>query len=50
MLFLSQMKNHYESKIGEPVIKFVRRTKFVFNNKTVLGAITLDGGGPFGGA
>jgi uncharacterized membrane protein YuzA (DUF378 family) len=30
-------------KIGEPVnAEFNRRIKFVFNNKTVLGAITLD--------
>jgi hypothetical protein len=42
--FLSQIeKNHFESKKGEPVMQSLTEgIKFVFNNKTILGAITLD--------
>jgi MFS family permease len=45
MLFLSQIEKKpiMNPKIGEPVIQSLTEgIKFVFNNKTVLGAITLD--------
>jgi hypothetical protein len=42
--FLSQIeKNHFKSKKLEPVMQSLTEgIKFVFNNKTILGAITLD--------
>jgi hypothetical protein len=42
--FLSQIeKTDYESENREPVMQSLSEgLKFVFNNKTVLGAITLD--------
>ncbi|PKH66548.1 MFS transporter [Flavobacterium sp. ALD4] len=45
MLFLSQIEKKpiMNPKIGEPVMQSLSEgLKFVFNNKTVLGAITLD--------
>jgi MFS family permease len=45
MLFLSQIEKKpiMNPKIGEPVMQSLTEgLKFVFNNKTVLGAITLD--------
>jgi MFS family permease len=45
MLFLSQIEKKpiMNPKIGEPVMQSLTEgIKFVFNNKTVLGAITLD--------
>jgi MFS family permease len=45
MLFLSQIKKKpiMNPKIGEPVMQSLSEgIRFVFNNKTVLGAITLD--------
>jgi MFS family permease len=45
MLFLSQIEKKpiLNPKIGEPVMQSLSEgLKFVFNNKTVLGAITLD--------
>jgi hypothetical protein len=36
-------KTYFKSKIGEPIMESLKEgVKFVFNNKTILGALSLD--------